>query len=117
MRARVAVTVLGFFAVLAAAGTPPPLAGAPAAAVGRAHTLGGEIDRHPGVISHGTPARLVAARAASARPGPWKLPPLAGAADVSTPPVASASSRPFEAACAPIAPPSAPRSCRGPPRA
>ena len=112
-----AVTVLGFFAVLAAAGTPPPVAGAAAVAVGRAQTLGGESDRNPGVVSHGTPAQLVVARAANARPGPWKLPPLALVPDVSPPSVASASPRPFEAAGAPIAPPSSPRSCRGPPRA
>ena len=117
MRARVAVTVLGFFAVLAATGTPPSPAGAATAAVGRAQTLGGEIDRTPGVASHGTSAQLAAARAASAQPGPWKLPPLALAPDLSATPAVSASARPFEAACAPIAPPSAPRSCRGPPRA
>ncbi|HEY7375275.1 MAG TPA: hypothetical protein VIF57_24155 [Polyangia bacterium] len=115
MRARVAVTVLGFFAVLAATGTPPSLAGASAAAVGRAQTLGGEIDRTPGVASHGTSAQLAAARAARAQPGPWKLPPLALVSAVSATPVASAFTRPFEVACAPIAPPSAPRSCRGPP--
>jgi hypothetical protein len=117
MRARVTLTVLAFFAALAATQTPPPAAVA-AAAAGRAQTLGGEVERTPYVASHRNTLQLGIARAASARPGPWKLPPHALTSGFDASPALARVSAPAPAvARAPIAPPAAPRSCRGPPQA
>ena len=116
MRARVTVTVLAFFVALAATGTPASM-GAAAGAVDRAQALGGETERTPVVASHATPAQLHAVRFAGARPVPWKLPLAAPAINLGATLVSSESTRAVEAAHAPIAPPSAPRSCRGPPQA
>jgi len=115
MRARVTVTVLAFFVALAATGTPAS-PGAGGASAGRAQALGGEIERTPVVAAHPSAIQSNIARAASARPA-GRLPPVVLALDLDAAPAWSASARANEAPCAPMAPPAAPRSCRGPPRA
>jgi hypothetical protein len=116
VRARFAAFVLPFFAVLAAAGTPV-LPAAHAATVERTPVLGGESERTPIVASHDTPAQLRVARESNARPSFWKLPPHALTLRlVVATPAPSVLERAADVARAPIAPPSAPRTCRGPPR-
>jgi hypothetical protein len=116
VRARFAAFVLPFFAVLAAAGTPV-LPAAHAATVQRTPVLGGESERTPIVASHDTPAQLRVARESNARPSFWKLPPHALTLRlVVATPAPSVLERAADVARAPIAPPSAPRTCRGPPR-
>jgi hypothetical protein len=113
MRARVAVTVLSFFSALAATSTPV----LPAAAAERAPALGGEAERTPYVASDASAVPLRAVRdTSSARPGFWKLPPHALTLRIDATPVAWARALSPEVAQTPVAPPSAPRSCRGPPR-
>jgi len=114
VRARATLILLSFFAALATSGLPSVDAAAAAAAIDRAPTAVGGFDQTPAVASHST---LSVARAANARNGLWKaaLPALAVALEA--PPLTTLSTRAPEAAAAPIAPPSAPRSCRGPPRA
>jgi hypothetical protein len=117
VRARVALTVLSFFAALAVAGTPvAPAFAVAAAAAERAPTLGGEAERTPIVASNQTPLQLRAAREASARPGFWKLPPHALTLRFVATPSPTVLARATESARTPVAPPAAPRSCRGPPR-
>jgi len=115
VRARFAAFVLPFFAVLAAAGTPVLLT-AHAAAVERTPVLGGETERTPVIASHDTPPQLRVARESNARPSFWKLPPHALTLRLVATPVPSVLARVADAARAPVAPPSAPRTCRGPPR-
>jgi hypothetical protein len=113
MRARVAVLVLPFFAALTAGATPAVVG----AAAGSAPVLSGATDPAPFVASqHATP-QLRAARESGARAPFAKLPPHALTLRFVATPTPSWSSRSADAAAAPIAPPSAPRSCRGPPRA
>ena len=116
MRARLASFLIPFFAVLAVAGTPVLPVAAAVAAVERAPTLGGEAERTPVVGSHRSPAQLRVARESNARPSFWKLPPHALTLRLVATPVPSVLARAAEVARAPIAPPSAPRTCRGPPR-
>jgi hypothetical protein len=116
VRARVAAFLLPFFAALAVAGTPVLPAGA-AATIDRAPTLGGEVERTPVIASRqGTP-QLHAARASGLQPGFWKLPPHALTLRLVAMPSQSVFAHATDAGRVPIAPPSAPRSCRGPPRA
>lgn len=116
MRVPVVLAVLPFFAALSATGTPAVPAVA-AAAVERAPVLGGEAERTPVVASNQTPLQLHVARAATARPGFWKLPPhILTLRFVATPPAPSVLARATESSRAPWTPPAAPRSCRGPPR-
>ena len=117
MRARLASFVIPFFAVLAVAGTPVLPVAAAAAAVERAPTLGGEAERTPVVGSHGlSHAQLRVARESNARPSFWKLPPHALTLRLVAAPIPSVLACAAELARVPIAPPSAPRTCRGPPR-
>ena len=116
MRARLASFVIPFFAVLAVAGTPVLPVAAAAAAVERAPALGGEAERTPVVASHGSHAQLRAARESSARPSFWKLPPHVLTLRLVATPIPSVLARAAELARVPVAPPSAPRTCRGPPR-
>jgi hypothetical protein len=116
VRARLASFVIPFFAVLAVAGTPVLPVAAAAAAVERAPALGGEAERTPVVASHGSDAQLRAARESSARPSFWKLPPHAFTLRLVATPTPSVLARAAEVARVPVAPPSAPRTCRGPPR-
>lgn len=112
MRARAVIVVLSFFAALAAGGTPAWPAGA-----GSAPTLGSETEQAPFVASpHATP-QLRAARESGARAPFAKLPPHALTLRFVAAPTRSWLWPAPDAAPAPIAPPSAPRSCRGPPRA
>jgi hypothetical protein len=115
VRARVSIIVLSFCCALAAAGTPASIA----AAAERAPALGGEPEQTPYVASHqftvASTLQLRAARESSARPAFWKLPPHTLTLRVVATLVPSVIARATEVACAPIAPPSAPRSCRGPP--
>ena len=115
MRARVAAFLLPFFAALAVAATPV-LPAAAAAAVERAPALGGEAERTPVAAAHEPSSQLRAAREAGARPSFWKLLPHALTLRVVATPVLLERDRVAAVAHAPIAPPSAPRSCRGPPR-
>jgi hypothetical protein len=115
LRARITLAVLSFFAAFAAAATPVVPAVA-VAALERAPTLGGEAERTPAVTSNPSPSQLRAAREASPRPGFWKLPPYALTLRFVATPIPTALARATESAHAPVAPPSAPRSCRGPPR-
>jgi hypothetical protein len=111
MRARIAILVLPFFAALTAVATPAAV-GAPAES---APVLSGSTDPAPCVASqHATP-QLRAARESGARAPFAKLPPHALTLRFVAIPTPSWSSRASDAAPAPIAPPSAPRSCRGPP--
>jgi hypothetical protein len=116
MRARIAIVVLPFFAAVAAAGTPA-WPGAAASRAGSVPALGGETEEAPFVASHQAAPHLRAARESGARAPFAKLPPHALTLRLVAPPAPSWLSRAVEAAPAPIAPPSAPRSCRGPPRA
>jgi hypothetical protein len=116
VRARVAAFLIPFFAALAVAGTPV-LPAASAAAAERAPALGGEVERTPAVASpHGAAQLHAAAREAGTRPGFWKLPPHVLTLRLVATPIPSERTRAATVACAPIAPPSAPRTCRGPPR-
>ena len=113
MRARIGVLVLPFFAALTAVATPAVVG----AATRSAPALSDAADPAPFVASqHATP-QLRAARESGARAPFAKLPPHALTLRFVATPTPSWSSRPSDAAPAPIAPPSAPRSCRGPPRA
>ena len=117
MRARVAIVVLSFFAALAVAGTPvAPTITVAAAAAERAPALGGEAERTPIVASNQTPLQLRAARESTARPSFWKLPPHALTLRFVATPNPTVLARATETARTPVAPPAAPRSCRGPPR-
>jgi len=115
VRARVASFVLPFFALLATASTPV-LPAAAAGAVERAAALGGESERTPIIASQQTAPHVRAAREAGTRPGFWKLPPHTLTLRFVATPVPSVLARATVVARAPIAPPSAPRTCRGPPR-
>jgi len=115
LRARITLAVLSFFAAFAAAATPVVPAVA-VAALERAPTLGGEAERTPVVASNPSQSQLRAARESSPRPGFWKLPPYALTLRFVATPIPTALARATESAHAPVAPPSAPRSCRGPPR-
>jgi hypothetical protein len=116
LRARVALVVLSFFAAFAAAATPV-LPSVAVAAADRAPTLGGEAERTPGVSSNQTPVQLRAARESTARPNLWnKLPPYTVTLRFVATPIPTALERATESARACWAPPSAPRTCRGPPR-
>jgi hypothetical protein len=115
LRARVALAVLAFFAAFAAAATPV-LPSVAVAAADRAPTLGGEAERTPGVSSNQAPAQLRAARESNARPSFWKLPPYTLTLRFVATPIPTVLARATESACAPWTPPSAPRTCRGPPR-
>jgi len=116
VRARVAMTVLWFFAALVATGTPSLPASA-ATAFERTSALGGETERTPYLASTHATVQLRAAREAQARPAFAKLPPQALTLRSVALAAPSALARAIEVACTPTAPPSAPRSCRGPPRA
>ena len=120
MRARVAIARQSFFGAIligfaAVAGTPV-LPAAAVAAAERASTLGGEAERTPIASSNHTPLQLRAARESSARPGFWKLPPHTLTLRLVATTIPTVLARATEPARAPVAPPSAPRSCRGPPR-
>jgi hypothetical protein len=109
--------VLSFFAALAVAGTPVvPAAAAALAAADRAPALGGEAERTPIAASNQTPLQLRAARESTARPSFWKLPPHVLTLRFVAAPTPMVLARATEAARTPVAPPAAPRSCRGPPR-
>jgi hypothetical protein len=108
--------VIPFFAVLAMTGTPVLPVAAAAAAVERAPTLGGEAERTPVVGAHASHAQLRVARESNGRASFWKLPPHALTLRLVATPIPSVLARAAEVARAPVAPPSAPRSCRGPPR-
>ena len=113
MRARIAIVVLPFLAALTAVGTPA----VPGTAAESAPVLNGATDSAPFVASqHATP-QLRAARESGARAPFAKLPPHALTLRLVATPTPSWSSRASAAAPAPIAPPSAPRWCRGPPLA
>jgi hypothetical protein len=116
VRARLASFVIPFFAVLAVAGTPVLPVAAAAAAVERAPALGGEAERTPVVVSQGAHAQLRVARESNARPSFWKLPPYALTLRLVAAPLPSVVARAAETARVPVSPPSAPRTCRGPPR-
>jgi hypothetical protein len=117
VRARVVSFLLPLFAVLAVAGTPVlPAAAAPAAGAERTPTLGGESERTPVVASQGQHAQLRVARESNARPSFWKLPPHVLTLRLVATPVPSVLARAADVARVPVAPPSAPRTCRGPPR-
>ena len=109
------MAVLSFFAAFAAAATAAAPAVA-AAAVERAPTLGGEAERTPIVASNQSPSQLRAARESSPRPSFWKLPPYTLTLRFVPTPIPTALARATESAHAPVSPPAAPRSCRGPPR-
>ncbi len=115
VRARVSLAVLAFFAAFAAAGTPV-LPSVAVAAADRQSVLGGEAERTPGLSSNQSPVQLRAARESNARPAFWKLPPYALTLRFVATPIPTELARATESARAPVAPPSAPRSCRGPPR-
>ncbi len=115
LRARVAIAVLSFFGALVVAGTPV-LPAAAVAAAARAPALGGEAERTPIASSNHTPLQLRAARESNARPGFWKLPPHTLTLRLVATTIPTVLARATEPARAPVAPPSAPRSCRGPPR-
>ena len=116
VRARVAAFVLPFFAALAVAGTPV-LPAAAEAAIERAPALGGEAERTPAMAAQQAAPQLRAARESGARPGFWKLPPHALTLRFVAKSDPSELARAADVARAPVAPPSAPRTCRGPPRA
>jgi len=107
--------VLAFFGALVVAGTPA-LPAAAVAAAARASTLGGEAERTPIASSNHTPLQLRAARESNARPGFWKLPPHTLTLRLVATTIPTVLARATEPARAPMTPPSAPRSCRGPPR-
>ena len=109
------MAVLSFFAALVVSGTPALPAAAVAAAAG-ASTLGGEAERTPIASSSHTPLQLRAARESNTRPGFWKLPPHTLTLRFVATTIPTVLARAAEPARAPVAPPSAPRSCRGPPR-
>ena len=111
MRARIAIVVLAFLAALTAVGTPV----APGAAAESAPVLSGATDSAPFVASQHATLQLRAARESGARAPFAKLPPHALTLRFVAIPTPSWSSRASDAAPAPIAPPFAPRSCRGPP--
>ena len=116
MRARVALAVLSFFAAFAASATPV-LPSVAVAAADRAPALGGEAERTPGVSSNQAPVQLRAARESNARPSLWnKLPPYTVTLRFVATPIPMVLARATESARAPWTPPSAPRTCRGPPR-
>jgi hypothetical protein len=115
LRARVATVVLSFFAAFAAAGTPV-LPAAAVAAAACAPALGGEGERTPIASPQHEPLQVRAAREAGPRPGFWKLPPHTLTLRLVAALVPTVQERAADAARAPIAPPAAPRSCRGPPR-
>jgi len=120
MRARIAHFVLPVFlpvlAAFAAAATPA-WPGAAASPNGSAPALGDETEQAPFIASHHATPQLRAARESGARAPFAKLPPHTLTLRLVATPAPSWRSRAAEAAPAPIAPPSAPRSCRGPPRA
>jgi hypothetical protein len=115
LRARISIAVLSFFGAFAAAGTPV-LPAAAVAAAARAATLGGEGERTPIASPQHEPLQLRAARESGPRPSFWKLPPHTLTLRLVATFVPTVQDRAAEAARAPIAPPAAPRSCRGPPR-
>ena len=120
MRARVAIARQSFFGAIligfaVVAGTPV-LPAAAVAAAERAPALGGEAERTPIVASHQTAPQLRAARESTARPSFWKLPPHALTLRFVATPNPTVLARASETARTPVAPPAAPRSCRGPPR-
>ena len=116
LRARVAITVLSFFAALVVAGTPVvPLAAAVAAAE-RPPALGGEAERTPIVVVEPDAAAAPRRARIERAPGFWKLPPHALTLRLVATPIPTVLARATETARAPVAPPAAPRSCRGPPR-
>ena len=109
------MTVGWFFAALVATGTPSvPAPAAPAAA--RAPALGGETERTPYLGSAPSAVQLRVARAAQARPAFAKLPPQALTLRFVAAPGPSVLARAMAVARKLTAPPSAPRSSRGPPR-
>jgi hypothetical protein len=116
MRARIALFVLPFFAALAAAGVPASMRAA-ASPAGSVPALGSQAEQAPFVASHQATPQLRAARESGARAPFAKLPPHGLTLRLVAAPAPSWRSRAAEAAPVPIAPPSAPRSCRGPPRA
>ena len=117
VRARIAAFVLPFFAALAVANTPV-LPAAAAGAIERAPALGGEVERTPVVAAQQqTAPHLRAARESGPRPGFWKLPPHALTLRLVARSVPTELARAADVARVPVAPPSAPRTCRGPPRA
>lgn len=108
--------MLSFFAAFAASATPV-LPSVAVAAADRAPTLGGEAERTPGVSSNQAPVQVRAARESNARPGVWnQLPPYTVTLRFVSTPIPTVLARATESARVPWTPPSAPRTCRGPPR-